>query len=214
MKEIIYPHLGETWLAALREVYRSGAITGDKTRELLQVSVAFQTGDFQNDPLLVRFASFRHVEEMRKVFFSAEANHFEHNYSDRMRGPRGRCDLSDVIELLRRDPWSKRAVVTLAGRGDGKVPCVNVIHFLRRRGGLAAVYFARGQDMFHKFYADGVCLHEMAHRVASDLEIPLLQISGFISSAHIYLSDLDAIRVLLDEADNLPSATALRGELV
>jgi thymidylate synthase len=211
MKEIRYPYLGATWLAALREVYRAGQIVADETRELLHLYTTFQKGDFQADSLLARFGSPRHVEEMRKVFFSAEPNLFGRNYRDALRGPWGRSDLSDVVELLRAEPWSKRALLTLTGC-DGRVPCVNAIHFLRRNEGLQALYFARGQDIFRKFYADAVCIYEAARRVASALGIPLLAVSGLTNSAHVYLADLAEIRTLLEEAQTLPQEAALREE--
>jgi len=210
MQEIRYPSLGATWLAALREVYRSGQTVSDETREVLRLCVAFENGNFQADPLLLRFASRRHVEEMRKVFFSREPNLFGHNYSDRLHGPQGRDDLSDVIELLRREPATKRAVVTLVGSGYGRVPCINVLHFLLRNDGLITAYFARGQDIFRKFYADGVCLFELAERVAADLHVPLRLVSGVISSAHIYLEDLAEIRRVLAEADRPGEASLCR----
>jgi thymidylate synthase len=214
MKEIRCPTLGETWLAALREVYRTGRTVGEETREVLHLWVAFEQGDFQADPLLVRFASSRHVEEMRKVFFSTEPNLFGHSYSDCLRGPQGRADLGDVIELLGKDPASKRALVALVGAGDGRVPCINAIHFLRREDGLTATYFARGQDIFRKFYADGACLYELAQRVASELGIPLVAVFGLIGSAHLYLADLAEVRSLLAEADGLPGRLRADGETV
>jgi len=198
MLEIRYPTLGETWLAALRKVYRDGELVGDETRELLNVAVSFASGTFDGDPLLLR------------VFFSDEPNVFGHSYADRFRGPRGRSDLGDVIELLRGSPWSKRAVVAIVGAGDGAVPCISAIQFLRRGEGLAATYFSRGQDIFQKFYADGVCLNEIAGRVASGLELPLVSVSGFISSAHVYLQDLPAIERLLAQVAAAPSGPALR----
>jgi thymidylate synthase len=213
MKEIRYPTLGETWLAVLREVYYTGEIVGNEARELLNLAVTFETGDFEKDPLLARFGSAELVAEMRKVFFSNEPNRFGHNYRDRLHGPEGRCDLRDVIELLRRSPWSKRAVVTLVGPGDGTVPCINAIHFLRRREGLTATYFSRGQDIYQKFYADGACLHEMADRVAAGLEIPLLFMTGIISSAHIYLQDSLEIRELLERVESASRTAALHEEV-
>lgn len=201
MKEIWCSSLGETWLAVLREVVRAGQAVGDETRELLNVCAAFERGIFPGDPLLDRFASPQFVGEMRKVFFTSEANQFGHSYRDKLRGPQGRNDLSDIIGLLRHDPWSKRAVVALTGSGDGKVPCINTIHFLRREEGLTTNYFARGQDIFRKYYADGVCIFDMAARVASALGVPLLRISGLISSAHIYQKDLSEIHALLADAE-------------
>ena len=129
-----------------------------------------------------------------------------------MQGPGGRRDLGDVIELLTRQPCSKRAVLTLVGNGDGRVPCINAIHFLRREDGLLATYFARGQDMFRKYYADAICIHEMARRVAVGLGVPLRRVSGVISSAHVYVKDFDAIDAMLSDAraDRRP-AMALDG---
>ena len=224
MKEICYRSLGETWLATLREVYQSGQAVGDDTRELLHVSASFVQGDYDSDPVLVRFASRENVEQMRKVFFTTEPNGFGHSYRDRIVGPRGRCDLSDVIELLDREPLSKRAAIVLAGEGDGRVPCINVVHFLRRpvrpdrdnpgiivgpavsgaRPGLVTTYFARGQDVFRKFYADGVCIFEMACHVARAIGVPVDRVTGVISSAHVYLADLAAVGDVLAAADALP----------
>ena len=209
MKEICYRSLGETWLAILREVYHSNQTVGDDTRELLHVCASFAQGDYDSDPVLVRFASRENVEQMRKVFFTTEPNGFGHSYRDRIRGPRGRCDLSDVIELLDREPLSKRAAIVLVGEGDGRVPCINAVHFLRRGQGLVATYFARGQDVFRKFYADAVCIFEMARRVADAIGVPVDRVTGVISSAHIYLADLAAVGDVLAGADAMPRGAPL-----
>lgn len=206
MKDICRQTLGETWLSVLQEVYRAGVTVGDDTRESLNISASFGQADFEADPLLVRFASRENVEQMWKVFFSDQPNAFGHSYRDHIRGPRGRCDLSDVIELLQSEPLSKRAAIGLVGAGDGRVPCINVVHFLRREPGLVATYFARGQDIFRKFYADALCIHEMARRVANAIATPISRVTGIISSAHIYLADLAAVDSLLTEAGALPAA--------
>lgn len=207
MTEIRHATLGRTWLAVLRETYGRGETRDGETRELLGVSVAYERGDAQ-DPLLLRFGSAEHIAEMRKVFFSAGSNGFGHSYRDQLRGPLGRSDLSDVVELLAREPCSKRAVATFVGDGDGRVPCINAVHFLRRDGALRLAYFSRGQDIFRKFYADGVCLYEMGRRVAAGLDIPLALVSGTISSAHVYLADLPEIEAVLAEAESLDAGAA------
>ena len=177
---------------------------GDDTRESLHMCASFAQGDYDSDPVLVRFASRENVEQMRKVFFTTEPNEFGHSYRDRIRGPRGRCDLGDVIELLDREPLSKRAAIVLVGEGDGRVPCINAVHFLRDRGGRELGRrrtSARGQDVFRKFYADAVCIFEMARRVADAVGVPVDRVTGVISSAHIYLADLAAVGDVLAGAD-------------
>lgn len=207
MSDIQATDLGQAWFDLLHAVYRTGEPVGDGTRELRNVRVAFEECGCR-DPRLARFAARQPVEEMRKVFFSSQANRFGHSYADKVRGPEGRRDLADAVDLLAREPWSKRAAVTLVGNGDGKVPCINTVHFLRREAGLFVSYFSRGQDVFKKFYADGVCIHEMGRRVGEPLGIPVALVTGMISSAHVYLADLPAIQGLLDEVEGTRRAMA------
>jgi hypothetical protein len=211
MREIHRSSVGETWLAALGDIYRSGADVAGEIRELVGMSLRFDRAEGR-DPVLVRFASHAQIEQVRAVFCSRGPNRLGHSYADRLFGPLGRRDLSDVSELLSADPWSKRAVVTIAGTGDGKVPCINALHFLRREAGLLVIYFARGQDIFQKFYADGLCVFEMAATVAERLRVPVAEVRGLVSSAHIYLTDLPAIERLLAQAtERCPDGGMLEG---
>ncbi len=141
------------------------------------------------------------IDEMNRVFFADGANALGHSYANLMRGPDGRNDFQDVISLLRAEPASKRAVVTLCGPGGGKVPCINVVQFLVRSGAVQTIYFARGQDAFKKFYADALCLAKMARRVAANLDLPSGTVSGFIASSHVYHADRPAIDDFLARAN-------------
>ena len=143
------------------------------------------------------------IAEMERVFFADGSNALGHCYAKLMRGPGGRHDLEDVIALLRAQPSSKRAVMTLCGPGDGKVPCINVIQFLVRAGALRTIYFARGQDAFKKFYADALCLAKMARRVAEGLGLQADIVSGFIGSSHIYHKDRPVIDDFLARGNRL-----------
>jgi thymidylate synthase len=156
------------------------------------VQVCFPAAD-QPDAMVAQYGDSRMVAEMEKVFFSDAPNALGHSYASLMSGPAGRRDLQDVIDLLRAKPSSKRAVVTLCGSGDGEVPCVNVVQFLNRKGQLQTIYFARGQDVFRKFYADSLCVAKMARRVASALNLPAGRVEGFIGSSHVYQCDREAI---------------------
>jgi hypothetical protein len=184
--------LGETWLNLVQMTARDGTSVDGETLELLAVQVAFPS-ETEGDELIRQFGDNRIRAEMEKVFFADGANALGHSYAKLMRGPGGRHDLEDVISLLRAEPASKRAVLTLCGPGDGKVPCINVVQFLIRAGVIRTIYFARGQDAFKKFYADALCLAKMARRVAEGLGLPANIVSGFIGSSHVYQKDRPAI---------------------
>jgi thymidylate synthase len=191
--------LGEAWVELLQETLRIGTRLGAEGYELLRVEVSFPAG-LLSDPLIERFGDPAMTSGMEQVFFGSQPNSLGHSYAQLMIGPGGRSDLSDVVALLREQPLSKRAVVTFCPAGNGKVPCLNVIQFLVREGKLQTVYFARGQDAFRKFYADGWCVAQMARRVAKELRVPVEGVTGFIGSSHIYEADLAAVRQMLDQA--------------
>jgi len=192
--------LGQAWLSLLSKVVRDGDRIDDEIIELRDVYVAFSTAS-ESDPLLLRHANLDHIAEMRKVFFTHEHNRFGHSYAEYMRGPQCRQDLSDVVELLRSQPSSKRALLTLVGDG-AKVPCISAVHFLIRDDRIEATYFSRGQDLFNKFYADAICIQHMLARVSEDLGVACGGAAGFISSAHVYIRDLPAISDVLDWSED------------
>ncbi|HTL59752.1 MAG TPA: thymidylate synthase [Candidatus Limnocylindrales bacterium] len=165
--------------------------------ECLGVEVEFPAATI-DDAILQRFGDAEMVANMEKVFFGEGRNALGHSYAKLIRGPAGRNDLEDVIDLLRQETWTKRAVLTLCGTGDGKVPCINVIQFLIRDRTVHTIYFARGQDAFRKFYADGHCVASMARKVADSLGLPSGTVTGFIGSCHVYHQDLPEIRKLLE----------------
>jgi thymidylate synthase len=213
MNEIKRGSLGETWIQLVKSTLQTGVSINNETLELTGVQVAFPA-ETQDDPLIRQFGDARMVAEMDKVFFTEGANSLGHQYSELMRGPGGRHDLQDIISLLKVEPASKRAVVTLCGHGNGKVPCVNVVQFLVRAGAVQTIYFARGQDVFKKFYADALCLAKMARRVGEALGLPAGGVEGFIGSSHVYHADQAAIENLLARAEDLPPKGQPKGAMV
>ena len=182
---------------------------GEEGLELLARPVSFQAST-QPDELLERFADRQMMGEMQKVFFSDEPNSLGHSYARLLHGPGGRHDLTDVIELLQKEPSTKRALVTFLSVPNGKIPCVTAVQFLVREQALQLIYFARGQDAFGKFYADALCLIRLAEKVAQSLGLGLGSVRGLIGSSHIYHRDMPKIRETLDAAHK--SLTARRTE--
>ena len=210
MNDLRCASLGETWLQLVRLTVQTGMAVDREYLELLEVQVSFPAM-VERDELIQQLGDRRLMAAMDDVFFGDGANPLGHSYANLMRGPDGRPDLADVISLLRAEPASKRAVVTLCGPGGGKVPCVNVIQFLVRQGEVHTIYFARGQDAFKKFYADALCLAKMARRVADGLERPAGTVCGFIGSSHVYQADRPAIEDFLTRGSQVLVEEQLKG---
>jgi thymidylate synthase len=210
MNQIKAGSLGETWLKLVDLTLKAGSPLANEGREVLGVEVLFPAAS-QPDPVLAQFGDREMMAQMEKVFFEDGTNALGHSYAKLMRGPDGRNDLTDVIALLKAEPFSKRAVVTLCGNGHGKVPCINTIQFLVREGSVQAIYFARGQDAFRKFYADALCVLRMTQTVAQRLSLPTSTVRGFIGSSHIYDADKAGIDKFLSEGAVLQANDHAKG---
>ena len=189
--------LGETWKNLLRLVMEHGDDSDEEIKEARTVTVDFtvETSDTNG---LVGYGLEETLSDMRKVFFSSEPNRFGHSYKSCWRGPFGRDDLSDVVDLLKGQPTTKRALLVFVDPSGKKVPCVNAIHFLIRHGRLDLSYFARGQDVYLKFCADAICVRDFGEMVSEAIGIRLGTITGTISSAHIYRKDFERVKSILN----------------
>jgi len=185
---------------------------GEEGLELLGRTVHLAAAT-EPDEVLERFADREMVQEMQKVFFSEGPNALGHSYAKLICGPGGRHDLQDVIDLLKKEPATKRALITFASQPGGKVPCITALQFLIRDDALQLMYFARGQDVFRKFYADALCLGRIGDRVATALSLPLGVVRGFIGSSHIYHHDMAAIQKAIAAVQQYTAAQLAEGTL-
>jgi thymidylate synthase len=123
-------------------------------------------------------------------------------YGPRMRRWGGRVDqLHRVVEILKQDPDSRRAVIQLydpardAG-GHRDVPCTLSYRFHVRHGRLHMSTSMRGQDVWiglpYDLFATTV-LHEL---MASWLGVDIGEYHHHVDSLHIYERDLDHVRTL------------------
>jgi thymidylate synthase len=204
--------LGRVWVDLLDHIVREGTPMGDEGLELLGRTVSFPLTSHPDD-VLDRFADQKMMQEMQKVFFTDGPNALGHTYTKLICGPGGRNDLQDVIELLRKEPLTKRALVNFSTVPGGKVPCVTALQFLIREDALQLIYFARGQDIFRKFYADALCLGRMGETVASALTKPVGLVRGFIGSSHFYERDLPLIQQTIAAVHQYTAAQLAEGAL-
>ena len=204
--------VGRAWIDLVERIVREGTPMGDEGLELLGRTVQFPAAT-QPDDVLERFADREMMQEMQKVFFSEGPNSLGHSYAKVICGPGGRHDLQDVIDLLKSEPATKRALITFASQPGGKVPCITAVQFLIRDQALQLMYFARGQDVFRKFYADALCLGGIGDRVATALSLPLGVVRGFIGSSHIYHRDMALIHKTIAAVQQYIAAQLAEGPL-
>ena len=108
-----------------------------------------------------------------------------------------------VIPLLKADPTSRRAVVTLfdpsedANPGAENVPGMVLVDFKLRQNRLNVVAFLRSSDMFVGWPANIYQLFVIQEYVAARLDAETGSITTFATSAHVFEDHEGMIRHLL-----------------
>ena len=196
---------GEAWRAGMTLVMEQGHVVRDDDVELREVlNVLYQVErPAERDPFVERFGDPAMIDFMQRNFRATEAiPGFGYSYGRRMRDFDGVDQLARVIQVLRDKPDSKSATITTAwpGHDESHHPCINVLDFKRRADRLQLASFFRSQDAGKKLYADVIALGDVLHDVAQQVGCPPGRLLIFCVSSHIYDSDEQRVREILDQA--------------
>lgn len=123
-------------------------------------------------------------------------------------GPRLARQLPALVELLRADPTTRRAVLTIWETRDlthtGDRPCTLTLQFLVRNSALELHVNMRSQDAWLGLTYDAFMFTQVQHTVAALLGVAAGQYVHHVGSLHVYESDLDAIANLVTTARPAP----------
>lgn len=123
-------------------------------------------------------------------------------YGPRLFGPDGQIE--PVIDLLRRRPDTRQAVVQLFDRNDlqnppGDVPCTCTLQFFVRGGTVELQVHMRSNDAFLGLTHDVFCFTMIQEYVAACLGLDLGVYTHTVGSMHLYLRDLADVAAYLRE---------------
>lgn len=132
-------------------------------------------------------------------------------YGLRLFAMRGIDQVANVMELLRRHPDSRRAVVQLfnaedANRPHREIPCTTSLQFLVRDRRLELIATLRSNDAYMGLPHDVFCftmLQEMVARALGREPGPYRQ---FVGSMHLYVKHETGAQAYLDEGLHRPVA--------
>lgn len=118
-------------------------------------------------------------------------------YGHRWRVFFGSDQLSDIVELLRKEPQTRRAVLGMwsagvdlkrGAEGGRDVPCNTHIYFKIRSGALQMMVCNRSNDMLWGAYgANAVHMSMLQEYVAGRVGVPVGQMRQVSDSLHVYL---------------------------
>jgi thymidylate synthase len=125
-------------------------------------------------------------------------------YGPRLFAERGHNQVENIIELLRRGPTTRRAVIQLFSAKDIKqrkveVPCTCTLQFLLRKRKLDLFTNMRSNDAFKGLPHDVFAFTMLQELVARSLNVELGTYKHAVGSLHLYEADVERARKYLSE---------------
>jgi thymidylate synthase len=195
--------LGEAWIGIASAILRSG-IAGDweglPMVELLRATVVVHA-PAADDPIIARRGDRQRLAWMRANFTErsqvAELGDSD-SYATRLYdyAHTGLDQVHWVIDRLATNPSTRDATITTFQplTDTSYIPCVSLLDFWLLRGALQLDVYAHSIDFGTKGYANLVELAALQARVADRLAVPVGALTMAVKSAHIYETELEAMR--------------------
>lgn len=108
----------------------------------------------------------------------------------------GYDQIQQIIELLKKDKYSRRAILNISDPTLNKIEthdlqCTIAIQFLIRNGGLQETVYMRSNDIYFGLPYDYIYFISLGQYIASKLGIELICYTHHATSMHLYERDLD-----------------------
>lgn len=122
-------------------------------------------------------------------------------YGPRLFRQRGHNQVTNVLELLRKRPTTRRALIQIFNAEDlsehhKEIPCTTTLQFLQRDGNLEMITTMRSNDAYKGLPHDVFCFTMLQEILARSLGCEIGPYRHFAGSMHLYDDDRnDAVRL-------------------
>lgn len=125
-------------------------------------------------------------------------------YGPRLFSYKNQNQVANVIDLLRRKPYSRRAAIQLFDANDladdhKDIPCTCTFQFMIRDNLLDMITFMRSNDIYTGFPHDVFCFTMLQEIIARSLGVELGGYKHFVGSLHLYDKDTEVVKLFLNE---------------
>ncbi|MBI4130027.1 hypothetical protein HY468_01785, partial [Candidatus Roizmanbacteria bacterium] len=208
--------VAQTWLRILNCIMRYGRnketryTQENELKELLNmVAVIYQ--EDSNEPYFPHYFPFSKKDILTyypQVLSAKQIPGISYTYGQRLRDHDGVDQISEIIDLIKRRPFSKKMVAFTAnikkdwGRENidrGDTPCLTQLLFSIQDSKLFATAHFRSQDMVHGWPRNAFSLIKLQDMVAYETGYARGAFCIITHSAHIYSDDYELVGKILKE---------------
>jgi thymidylate synthase len=195
---------GILWQKACLLVMNKGHEVKDNEqnlKEIIDLYIEVENAS-EHDDLIKKYSDPEMIKWMMNDNFGGDKPvlNWGYCYGMRLYDYDGVNQIGKIIEKLKKNPESKSStIVTMKPSADfdGHMPCIVVIDFKIRNNKLLLTSFFRSQDIGKKIYADIFSLGKIQNDISQALNVDCGPVKIFISSAHVYESDFEAVNKLI-----------------
>src|ERR1700757_1155128 len=201
--------LGEAWIAIAAAILNGGVAgswNGEPIVEVFRATLDVRTPRV-DDPIIAEHGDPERLAWMhanftdhRRVAELGDSDSYATRLYDYART--GHDQVRWVIDRLAANPFTRDATITtFQPRTDSSyVPCVSLLDFWLVKGALQLDVYAHSIDFGTKGYANLVELAVIQARVAKSLSVPAGTLTMTVKSAHVYETELGAMRGIVQSS--------------
>lgn len=196
---IIANNITEARRKLVTEIWYNGEYVidqrGERTKELQGVEVIIRNGDLKAESHIIRQAKDFANGLINDHIALKKGEEFDYSYGERLRRAK---QLENTIELLKRDPVTRRAYLPIFQPNDNfskdELPCWASTQFLVRKNRLNVVDYFRSNECCIAFPSDVYGAMKLMGYIAEKINVKPGNLHHYIASAHLRLSDEDTIK--------------------
>lgn len=206
--------IADLWVKVLDYILKFGRTKmssyGDQQRELINLMTVIGTSDDPENPYLPEYMTFN-KQDLENYFpqlmTANKLEGIEYTYGSRLRDHEGINQIQSIIEELRKENYSRRAIAftwnVKLDNENPKCPCLNLIHFLVQNNTLYMTVYIRSNDMFGGWPRNAYSLLKIFEEVREPLGLKSGKLAIISASAHIYERDFVAAMDVVNNHNKL-----------
>lgn len=142
-----------------------------------------------------------------KLSDDGETNNSAYGYI--MKSKYGFDQIETIVELLKKDPESRRAVININTPNPNVIttkdePCTIALQFMIRNGKLNCTAMMRSNDIWFGFPYDVAFFTELQKYIADQLNIEYGTYTHFVTSLHLYERNYEDVEKIIDDPISKP----------
>lgn len=206
----------EGWLDILKNIMAFGKVKGsqygERQKELVDLITIIENEDL-NKPYLPDYLALteRQINDYIPTITTAKKTEWsKYTYGQRLREYNGVDQIQDIIDLIAKTPYSRRAVASTwnveLDHASDNPPCLDLVQVLVQNKKLYLTVYIRSNDMFLAWpeNAFGILalqnlIVEEANRKNSELNLEKGSVIIISASAHIYERNWEEAKQILKE---------------